>query len=646
MFLLEKPHLHGPEGAIDPDSPSDSPPPRQNPDAASLRANPDLLSDRDTAEATYQVIRGLAGGLVLVYLAFTLYHATADTGSAAKMVTLVDQLPLLASLLAFVLMAKRKIPTQWAHAVAVTLGLLVAFNTAISVVIQGEGSDLRYMQAVVLGAGAVALSGRAFVILLLGTAIMGVPSALAVCTRRELMDFVVMQTATSMFGVALFYTRLPSQKKLLRLRQRAAQNAIELRHALERAEHAFAEHQRSDDRRRELEEQLRQAQKLDALGTLAGGIAHDMNNVLGTITVIASAALRATAEDSPTHQDLADITEAARQGATLTRNILSFSRRGTSHGAPFYVDEVVAEVETLLTRTLPKHVTLTTDCQARSAWVSGEPGQIAHLLTNLCLNSADAIMHHGRVLVRTRTVELDLQQATSLGTAPGLHIELTVIDDGRGIAPEVLPRVLEPYFSTKEGGQHAGLGLAMVYGTVQQHHGGIAIQSVVGEGTTVRVVLPATRGAPSAKSVQGLCAVKIDPSLNHLLFVDDEPMIRQGGQRIAVSLGFEVLMASDGREALQVFSKHGLQIGAVILDVAMPGMNGADCCRALRQLAPTLPIVLTSGFPKDLDIQSLLENPHTRYVRKPYDQEDLAEALAAVIGAAQAAARDKARPSA
>ena len=597
----------------------------------STSASPDLLSDRETAEATYQVVRGLAGGLVLVYLAFTLYHATADTGAAAKTVMVFDQLPLLASLLAFVLMLKHRIPRAWSHRVAVMLGLIVAANTAISVVIQGEGGDLRYMQAIVLGAGTIALSGPAVAVMLLATAAMAVPAALAVCTRSQFMDFAVMQAVTSMFSVALWYARLPGQKKLLLLRQTAAQSAAELGLALASAERAFAEHKHSDERRRELEEQLRQSQKLEALGTLAGGVAHDMNNVLGTITVIASGALRSTTEGSTLRQDLADISEAARKGAALTRNILSFARRGATDSVPFDVDDVVAEVETLLVRTMPKHVTLAVDCQAQEAWVSGEAGQIAHLLTNLCLNAADAIEQQGAIQVRTRLVHLTSEQATKLGVAAGAHVELNVVDNGRGIAPDVLPRVFEPFFSTKEGEGHAGLGLAMVYGTVQQHHGCVTIQSVVGQGTAVTVVLPRLNRAPSQVAAHDPGLVPVDPARNRLLFVDDEPMLRKGGKRLAGHLGFEVLTASDGREALDVFAKHKAQIGAVILDVAMPVMNGADCCRALRQMAPDLPILLTSGFPKDHDIQALTEHPHTRYIRKPYDQDDLAEALGGMM---------------
>jgi signal transduction histidine kinase/CheY-like chemotaxis protein len=574
----------------------------------------------------------VAGGHVLVFSGFTLYHLTADPGAAAGLVIALDQVVLIASVLAFWLMLRRKIPIDWAHSVAVTFGLLVAANTASSVIVQGEGSDLQYMQAIVLGAGAIVLSNRAFALILLGAAAMGLPAAAVVCSRDQLIDFVVMQSTTSLLSLALYYTRLRSQKKLLALRQRAAQTATELGRALARAEHEFAEHERSDQKRRELEERLRQAQKLEALGTLAGGLAHDMNNVLGAITATASTAIEAHSASNPAHQELVDVLEAARRGETLTRNILSFARRGPTQSAPFRVDAVVANVATLLKRTLPKHIMLTVDCQAGECWADGDAGQIGHLLTNLCLNSADAIEGHGRIQVSTRPVQLDGDQAKKFGTAPGSHVELSVSDDGHGIAAEVLPRVFEPYFSTKLDQQHSGLGLSMVYGTVQQHRGGIAIRTAADQGTTVTVVLPILAHAPSESKVRRCLAPQVDPVRNHVLFVDDEPMLRRAGQRIAKSLGFQALVACDGREALELFSEHRSRIGAVVLDVAMPVMSGAECCRTLRQWDPAVPIVLVSGFPKDHDIQTLLENAHTRYVRKPYDRDDLTEALVAVLG--------------
>jgi signal transduction histidine kinase/CheY-like chemotaxis protein len=590
----------------------------------------DLLSDRDVAEATYEIVRVLAIALAIVFLAFTIYHATADPNPSARLVIAVDQVVLLTSAVIFVLMLRRKIPLHWAHAAAVLLGLMVAANTAATSLLRGDGNDLNYMQAVILGGGALLLSYRALGLLLSGTLIMGMSAAVVVCNRESFINLVTMQSTTTMVSIALYYTRLVSQKKLLQLRRHAARATEDLGRALARAEHAISEHRRSDEKRRELEEQLRQAQKLEALGTLAGGVAHDMNNVLGSITAVASAALDIQPQGSDARQDLIDILETAHRGETLTRNILSFARREPTHSTPFRLDAVVLKVDTILRRTLPKRVALAVDCQAPDSWVNGEAGQIGHLLTNLCLNSADAIEHQGHISVSTRSVVLDAQQASQFGTTPGPNVRLTVSDDGRGIPPEVLPRVLDPYFSTKTDHEHAGLGLAMVYGTVQQHRGGITIQSTVGQGTTITVVLPALEQLSAPPSPDSPQMLRIHPERNRLLFVDDEPTLRRAGKRIAQLLGFEVLTAGNGREALDVFFQYSASVGAVVLDIAMPVMSGAECCRVLHEKHPTLPIVLVSGFSKDHDIQTLLDNPHTRYVRKPYDKRDLEEALASV----------------
>jgi signal transduction histidine kinase/DNA-binding NarL/FixJ family response regulator len=590
----------------------------------------DLLSDPDTAQATYDVVRGVAAGLVMVLAGYTLYHLTADVRPASGLVLLMDQTVCAVSAIAFWLMLRRRIPVNWAHGVVALLGLLIAGDTAATVVIQGEGSDLQFMQAVALAGGTLVLSGRALGILLLGTAAMAIPSAALVSSRDGLMDFIVMQTATSMFAVALYCTRVRAQEKLLRACQRASEAAHKLGRALGRAGREFAELERSNQQRCELEERLRQAQKIEALGTLAGGLAHDMNNVLGAITAAASTALESCSAE--VRSELMDVLAAARRGETLTRNILSFARPGPTQTAPFRVDAVAQEVGGLLGRMLPKSIILDLRCQAGESWVEGDAGQVSHLLTNLCLNSADAIQGQGRIQVSTRPVELNAEQARQLGTVPGRYVELSVEDTGCGIPAEVQARVFEPYFSTKLDQQHSGLGLSMVYATIQQHHGGIALQSTVGRGTTVTVVLPSRREAPSESVLRRPRMPRVDTVRNHLLFVDDEPLLRRAGRRIAARLGFQVHLAADGREALELFIRHPTEIGAVVLDLAMPVMSGEECLRQLRELDSALPVVLASGFPKDYDVQKLLEDPHTRYVLKPYEFMDLAEALASLLG--------------
>ena len=591
----------------------------------------DLLRDPDTAEAMYESVRGLAAGLVFIFLLFAIYRLTLDDSPGRNWIVTFDFGVALVSALSFWLIQRRALPVPAAHPLAVALGLLVAANTSASVLLQGEGSDLRYMQAIVIGGGAFALSGRALAVLLIGTVLMAFPVADIVFRDDALLDFAVMQLSTSALSIVLCHGRLRSQRRLLSLRQRAQEAAVELQCALDRAEREFAERQQTEAKRRELEDQLRQAQKLEALGTLAGGIAHDMNNVLGSITAIASTTLETLPKSTAAHQELADILSAARRGATLTRNILGFARRGPTQTAAFRIDPVVKELESLLQRTLPKLISVRVDCEAGDSWIQGDAGQLGHLLMNLCLNSADAIGEQGAIVVSTRLRQLDGTE--SYGTGPGGFVEIAVTDNGRGIAEEVLPRVFEPYFSTKSQAEHSGLGLSMVYGTVQQHRGGIAIESRPGAGTRVSVVFP-TRPAPSGvPQLKATRVLKVDPEKNLLLFVNDEPLLRRAGQRMAKSLGFEAVTAVNGRDALEVFYRERARIAAVVLDVAMPVMSGEQCFVELRKLDAGLPTVFASGFAKNHDLQALLEEPQTRFVSKPYERETLADALAVVLAA-------------
>jgi signal transduction histidine kinase/FixJ family two-component response regulator len=591
----------------------------------------DLLSDPDTAEAMYESVRGLAAGLVFIFLVFATYRLTLDDTPGRSWIVTIDFAVMLLSALSFWLLQRRALPVPAAHPLAVALGLLVAANTSASVLLQGEGSDLRYMQAIVIGGGAFALSGRALAVLLIGTVLMAFPVADIVLSDDALLDFAVMQLSTSALSIVLCHGRLRSQRRLLSLRQRAQEAAVDLQRALDRAESEFAERQQTEGKRRELEDQLRQAQKLEALGTLAGGIAHDMNNVLGSITAIASTTLETLPKSTPAHQELADILSAARRGATLTRNILGFARRGPTEMAAFRIDPVVQELESLLQRTLPKLISVRVECHATDSWIQGDAGQLGHLLMNLCLNSADAIDEQGTIVVSTRLRNLDGTE--SYGTGPGTFVEIAVTDDGHGIAEEILPRVFEPYFSTKSQTEHSGFGLSMVYGTVQQHRGGIAIESRPGSGTRVSVVLP-TRPAPSSvPTVKTARVLSVDPKKNLLLFVDDEPLLRRAGERMAKSLGFEAVTAINGRDALEVFYRERARIAAIVLDVAMPVMSGEQCFLELRKLDPALPTVFASGFAKNHDLQALLAEPRTRFVSKPYERESLADALAVVLAA-------------
>jgi len=196
------------------------------------------------------------------------------------------------------------------------------------------------------------------------------------------------------------------------------------------------------------------------------------------------------------------------------------------------------------------------------------------------------------------------------------------------MAPEVLRRAFEPFFSTKDGQQRSGLGLPMVYGTIQQHHGGLKVQSEPEKGTSVRVVLPAFRRTNASAEQKPRRRLQINSLRPVALFVDDEPLLRKAGKRMLISLGYEVMLASNGQEALERYAEHRHRIGVVVLDVAMPIMSGAECCRELKRINANVPVLLASGFPKGADLHSLLTLPNVHYLPKPYELDDFVASLA------------------
>jgi len=289
---------------------------------------------------------------------------------------------------------------------------------------------------------------------------------------------------------------------------------------------------------------------------------------------------------------------------------------------------VVLEVEALLRRTLSKHIELKTDCGCQGWVVMGDAGLVSHALMNLCLNSSDACLEHGLIAIQTRVVELCADEAQLLGVKPGDYVEISVRDDGHGMSPEVLRRAFEPFFSTKDGQRRSGLGLPMAYGTIQQHHGGLKVQSEPEKGTCVRVVLPALRRTNALVEQKSRRSVQVNSLRPVALFVDDEPLLRKAGKRMMSSLGYEVMLASNGQEALEIYAEHRHRIGVVVLDVAMPIMSGAECCRELKRMNAKIPVLLASGFPKGADLHSLLTLPNVHYLQKPYELDDLVTNLA------------------
>lgn len=587
----------------------------------------DITKDPETLDLTFEGVSLMAASVALIFFGYFAYNLTRLDVPGVRLVMWLDWGAILIAGLVFWTARTLRPAGSWVHAAGAILALSVAGDTALSSVIYGEGSDLQYLIAVALGGAAITISTRWYAFILLSTGTLAVWAAYSVCPRDQFIDILVVQFGASMIGVVVFLSRVRWLSRLLGLRLRDARTTHDLKRALARAEREFQEHQAIERRQRELVEQLRQAQKLEALGTLAGGVAHDINNVIGAITAIASTTVHEMSLGAQGRRELQQILAAARRGTNLTRNLIRFARQDQPVNVPFNLDEIVIEVEALLRRTIGKHVGLSADCQCAEWAVMGDAGLMSHVLMNLCLNAADAIVERGEISIRTRVLGLASDDARVMGVTPGDYLELTVSDNGKGMSPEVLERAFEPFFSTKESKRRSGLGLPMVYGTIQQHGGGLKVHSQPGVGTSVRIVLPAVRQSVIEER-RPASIPQIDQERSVALFVDDEPLLRRAGKRMLSVLGYKSLLASNGKDALEQYVKHRARIGVIVLDVAMPVMSGVECLERIREIDPNLPIVLASGFPKGHDLQPWLKAPKTRYLRKPYELEELSAVLA------------------
>jgi signal transduction histidine kinase/CheY-like chemotaxis protein len=381
--------------------------------------------------------------------------------------------------------------------------------------------------------------------------------------------------------------------------------------------------------RKRLEEQLRQGQKMAALGQLAAGVAHDFNNLLTAVTGNVSLLLAAVPEHDPVRVSLLAIDQAAWRGAGLTRQLLGFARPATPPLQPTDLRNSLDEVVGLLRRTLDPRIVLEVG-GAPDLWaVQADPGQLNQVLMNLCLNARDAMPEGGRLLLEAKNALLSEGQAWQHAEArPGQFVRLRVRDTGRGIPPELLPRVFEPLFTTKGPGKGTGLGLAVVRGIVRQHQGWIECASALNEGTRFDVYLPRScNGTAIAATPAPSPAGRGSETV---LLVDDEAVIRGLGRTVLRHYGYEVLLAEDGEQAVNLYRQQNHRIALVILDLAMPRLSGRDALSRLLQIDPDVRVLLTSGCPAAQGTG--LGTPGVcGFLGKPYREQDLAAAVRAAL---------------
>jgi len=376
-----------------------------------------------------------------------------------------------------------------------------------------------------------------------------------------------------------------------------------------------------------LEKQLQQAQKFEAIGTLAGGIAHDFNNLLMGLQGRASLISVDLDPSHPHREHLDAIEDYIRSSAELTKQLLGFAREGKYEVRPIDINEVLISSAAMFGRT-KKEIRIHNKFEKPPPVVEADRRQIEQVMLNLFVNAWQAMPNGGDLYLETRTVPLDDAFCEPYQTPPGRYVKVSVADTGIGMSESVRQRIFDPFFTTKEKGRGTGLGLASAYGIVKSHAGIITVHSQVGSGTTFHIYLPL-----SEKSA--FCQVPAEAGTvsgtETVLLVDDEQMILDVGQAMLEKLGYRVVVAGGGEQALEVVAQKQDEIDLVILDMIMPGIEGGRCFELIREIRPTMPVILSSGYSLNGHANEIMKRGCNGFIQKPFSLAELSKKIRAIL---------------
>ncbi|MFO7666658.1 MAG: PAS domain S-box protein [Desulfobacterales bacterium] len=390
---------------------------------------------------------------------------------------------------------------------------------------------------------------------------------------------------------------------------------FELRGMNESLRQEIEEKKLAEAKRAELERQLRQAQKMEAVGTLAGGLAHDFNNLLMGIQGYASLMLLNINESHNHYEKLKNIEKYVVRGSDLTKQLLGFARGGKYEVRPTNINELIKTSSHMFGRT-KKEISISTAFESKIWRVEVDQGQIEQVLLNLYLNASQAMPGGGNIHIETNNVIIDESEIRNKYFKPGRYVRIIVKDTGIGIDEKTKGRIFDPFFTTKEMGRGTGLGLASAYGIVKSHNGFINVESEVGRGSEFIIHLPASEKAPGKETV---IAEKLLLGNETLLLVDDEEDILKIGAEMLNKLGYKVMPVSSGIEAVKLFTEKKDDINLVILDMVMPEMNGSETFDLLKKIKPDLKVLLSSGYSLSEEASQILNDGHNSFIQKPFD---------------------------
>lgn len=382
-------------------------------------------------------------------------------------------------------------------------------------------------------------------------------------------------------------------------------------------------------------EKLRQSQKMEAIGSLAGGVAHDFNNLLAVIVCYSDLILSKLNPSDPLVKQVNAILHAANRGSDLTRQLLAFTRQQVIQPIVLNPAHALDKMAGLLSRLIGEDIQLTTELDPDGYSILIDPGQFEQVIMNLVVNARDAIATEGKIYIKLSNTVLNAENTTKhLGSkpcpeGPGVFIEIT--DTGKGILPEIQTRMFEPFFTTKEHGKGTGLGLSTVLGIVEQNYGGICVDSTPGAGTTFKLFFPKTDQA-LAQEANTIQSKKPLHSTTTILLVEDEAVLMEIVNEILTCQGYEVLQASSGAEAIDLTQAHLHRIDLLLTDVVMPGMSGGILAQNLLKKKPALKVLFMSGYTDDAVLKHGIESSEVAFIQKPFAPQDLLNRVQEILG--------------
>ena len=379
-----------------------------------------------------------------------------------------------------------------------------------------------------------------------------------------------------------------------------------------------------------LRAQLLQAQKMEAIGTLAGGVAHDFNNLLQVVIGYSELIMMDPQISDKLRKNVKSINKVATNGADLVKSLLTFSRKTETKPKPINLNREIVQIKKLLDRTIPKMIEIELDLQEELSLINADSSQIEQVVMNLAVNARDAMPEGGRLILETENVILDAAYcAVHLDAAPGPHVLLSVSDTGQGMDKKTMERIFEPFFTTKALGKGTGLGLAMVYGLVKQHQGSIICYSEPEVGTTFKIYFPSL--LPQNDSDESKISQSSIGGTETILLVDDEENVRDVGKDLLEGSGYTVITASSGREALELYRDKRSSISLIILDLIMPEMGGKECLEGLLKIDSSVKTLICSGYSANGTAKEAVATGAKGFISKPYNLNEMLAQIRRII---------------